>query len=65
MLNLLKKIFLVDISILLIYIHIYLFSASGLQLFVAKDGSTALSGREIQKGSGSKKYEQVVIKHDR
>jgi len=38
---------------------------SGLQLFVAKDGSTALSGEEMRTQAPGGKYEPVIIDHNR
>ena len=38
------------------------FPASGLKLYVAKDGTTALSSQQMLQGMGGK-YEQVVIDH--
>lgn len=45
---------------------LYVFSASGLQLFIAKDGTAALGNHEVksQMSAGVQVFEQVVMKNN-
>jgi hypothetical protein len=38
-----------------------LFSASGLQLFIAKDGTTAFGSHEVKRQASSGAFQQVVM----
>lgn len=51
------------------FLHFYLIylslSASGLQLYIASDGTTSLSGRDVKSRLASGAFKQVVMENPR